>query len=172
MHTAAARKRGESEERLYLLDAWRESHAGPCRTGVDLCPAHVAARALRLHQWLARVRHRRAGRYAANHRAAARERQDRCNLRHPQSGQVASYCGSSPALSPFRHEASVLPRDRRRHSFLPQMTERSRDQIFIRHSIFDQTIGAGKTHQTIDAPFYDAEITREAVNGLMRPAIN
>ena len=25
MHTAAARKRGESEERLYLLDAWRES---------------------------------------------------------------------------------------------------------------------------------------------------
>jgi AhpD family alkylhydroperoxidase len=24
-HTAAARKRGESEERLYLLDAWRES---------------------------------------------------------------------------------------------------------------------------------------------------
>ena len=99
MHTAAARKRGESEERLYLLDAWRESHAGPCRTGVDLCPAHVAARALRLHQWLARVRHRRAGRYAANHRAAARERQDRCNLRHPQSGQVASYCGSSPPLN-------------------------------------------------------------------------
>lgn len=25
MHTAAARKRGETEERLYLLDAWRES---------------------------------------------------------------------------------------------------------------------------------------------------
>ena len=25
IHTAAARKRGESEERLYLLDAWRES---------------------------------------------------------------------------------------------------------------------------------------------------
>ncbi|MGO4835909.1 carboxymuconolactone decarboxylase family protein, partial [Rhizobiaceae sp. 2RAB30] len=25
MHTAAARKLGESEERLYLLDAWRES---------------------------------------------------------------------------------------------------------------------------------------------------
>src|SRR5262245_7594514 len=25
MHTAEARKRGESEERLYLLDAWRES---------------------------------------------------------------------------------------------------------------------------------------------------
>jgi AhpD family alkylhydroperoxidase len=25
MHTAAARKNGESEERLYLLDAWRES---------------------------------------------------------------------------------------------------------------------------------------------------
>jgi AhpD family alkylhydroperoxidase len=25
MHTAAARKKGESEERLYLLDAWRES---------------------------------------------------------------------------------------------------------------------------------------------------
>ena len=25
MHTAAARKQGESEERLYLLDAWRES---------------------------------------------------------------------------------------------------------------------------------------------------
>jgi alkylhydroperoxidase family enzyme len=25
MHTAAARKHGESEERLYLLDAWRES---------------------------------------------------------------------------------------------------------------------------------------------------
>jgi len=24
MHTAAARKRGESEERLYLIDAWRE----------------------------------------------------------------------------------------------------------------------------------------------------
>ena len=25
MHTAAARNRGETEERLYLLDAWRES---------------------------------------------------------------------------------------------------------------------------------------------------
>jgi AhpD family alkylhydroperoxidase len=25
MHTAAARKQGETEERLYLLDAWRES---------------------------------------------------------------------------------------------------------------------------------------------------
>jgi alkylhydroperoxidase family enzyme len=25
MHTAAARKHGETEERLYLLDAWRES---------------------------------------------------------------------------------------------------------------------------------------------------
>jgi alkylhydroperoxidase family enzyme len=25
MHTAAARKRGETEERIYLLDAWRES---------------------------------------------------------------------------------------------------------------------------------------------------
>jgi AhpD family alkylhydroperoxidase len=25
MHTAAARKRGESEQRLYLLDAWRDS---------------------------------------------------------------------------------------------------------------------------------------------------
>lgn len=25
MHTAAARKKGETEERLYLLDAWRES---------------------------------------------------------------------------------------------------------------------------------------------------
>ena len=25
MHTAEARKRGETEERLYLLDAWRES---------------------------------------------------------------------------------------------------------------------------------------------------
>jgi len=25
MHTAAARKRGETEQRLYLLDAWRES---------------------------------------------------------------------------------------------------------------------------------------------------
>jgi AhpD family alkylhydroperoxidase len=25
MHTAEARKRGEKEERLYLLDAWRES---------------------------------------------------------------------------------------------------------------------------------------------------
>jgi AhpD family alkylhydroperoxidase len=25
MHTAAARRQGESEERLYLLDAWRES---------------------------------------------------------------------------------------------------------------------------------------------------
>jgi AhpD family alkylhydroperoxidase len=25
MHTAAARKNGETEERLYLLDAWRES---------------------------------------------------------------------------------------------------------------------------------------------------
>jgi AhpD family alkylhydroperoxidase len=25
MHTATARKRGEAEERLYLLDAWRES---------------------------------------------------------------------------------------------------------------------------------------------------
>jgi AhpD family alkylhydroperoxidase len=25
MHTASARKRGETEERLYLLDAWRES---------------------------------------------------------------------------------------------------------------------------------------------------
>src|SRR5215470_5822359 len=25
MHTAAARKAGETEERLYLLDAWRES---------------------------------------------------------------------------------------------------------------------------------------------------
>ena len=59
-------------------------------------------------------------------------------------------CGSSTALSLFRHEASVLPRDRRRHSFLPQMTERSRDQVFIRHSIFDQAIGPRKIHQTID----------------------
>jgi len=25
MHTADARKHGETEERLYLLDAWRES---------------------------------------------------------------------------------------------------------------------------------------------------
>jgi alkylhydroperoxidase family enzyme len=25
MHTASARKQGETEERLYLLDAWRES---------------------------------------------------------------------------------------------------------------------------------------------------
>jgi alkylhydroperoxidase family enzyme len=25
MHTAAARKRGETEQRLYLLDAWRDS---------------------------------------------------------------------------------------------------------------------------------------------------
>src|ERR1700712_1142867 len=25
MHTAAARKQGETEERLYMLDAWRES---------------------------------------------------------------------------------------------------------------------------------------------------
>lgn len=25
MHTASARQRGETEERLYLLDAWRES---------------------------------------------------------------------------------------------------------------------------------------------------
>ncbi len=26
MHTRAARKRGETEERIYLMDAWRESH--------------------------------------------------------------------------------------------------------------------------------------------------
>jgi len=38
----------------------------------------------------------------------------------------------------------------RRHSFLPQMTELSRDQVFIRHGIFNQTIARRKIHQTID----------------------
>src|SRR6266849_9141622 len=35
-------------------------------------------------------------------------------------------------------------------SFLPQMTELSGDKVFIRHSIFNQTISLRKVHQTID----------------------
>src|SRR6516162_1501758 len=38
----------------------------------------------------------------------------------------------------------------RRHSFAPQMTELSRNQVFIRHGMFSQTIARRKIHQTID----------------------
>ena len=38
----------------------------------------------------------------------------------------------------------------RRHSFRPQMTELSRDEVFIRHGIFNQTMTPRKLHQTID----------------------
>ncbi len=49
----------------------------------------VADRALRVHQWSAGVRHDRAGRHPANHRARDRGRQDCRDLRHAQSGQAA-----------------------------------------------------------------------------------
>jgi RNA polymerase sigma-70 factor (ECF subfamily) len=44
-------------------------HAAPCFAFADLCREDVADRALWLHQWLAGIRHDRAGEYTANHRA-------------------------------------------------------------------------------------------------------
>jgi hypothetical protein len=40
--------------------------------------------------------------------------------------------------------------DQPRLSFLPQMTKLTRDQVFIKHGISNQTIVLRKTHQTID----------------------
>ena len=57
MHTAAARKRGETEQRLYLLDAWRESplySARARRSGVDR-GADEAARNRRAGRGLSRA---------------------------------------------------------------------------------------------------------------------
>jgi RNA polymerase sigma-70 factor, ECF subfamily len=56
-----------------------------------LCRAQLAARALWLHQWLARICHDRAGRYSANDGTGDRGWQDCRNLCHAQSGQASTY---------------------------------------------------------------------------------
>src|SRR6476620_9185915 len=55
-----------------------------------------------------------------------------------------------PLLRYARGRGSPLVTRFKRHSFLPQMTELSRDQVFIRHGVFNQTIVLRKIHQTIN----------------------
>jgi len=49
MHTASARKLGETEERLYLLDAWRESPLYRERARAALAWTEVLTRVSEMH---------------------------------------------------------------------------------------------------------------------------